>query len=95
MFWCGPFFRSTLGYPHPNRDEHLAELAPRTHQAEALGRVRSKPTACDLGGIPSLQPRVPPWVRPGESEHEDIEAPSRCNLLLGRDGVLPRVVDGG
>ena len=75
-------------------DEHLAELAARTHQAEALGRVRSKPTACDLGGIKSpasshacLRAR-PPRVRPGESEHEDIEAPSRCCLPLGRDGVL-------
>jgi hypothetical protein len=69
-------------------DEHLAELAARTHQAEpeALGRVRSKPTARDLGGISSLQPRVPPRVRPGESEHEDIKASSRCCLPLGPPG---------
>ena len=38
--------------------------------------MRGKPTTRDLSGIPSLQPRVPPWVRPGESEHEDIETSS-------------------
>ncbi len=72
-----------------SRIEHGAgaERAPLT-----LGR--SKPTACDLGGIPSLQPRVSPRVRPGESEHEDIEAPSRCCLPLGRDGVLHPVLRG-
>ena len=56
--------------------------------------MRSKPTACDLGGIPSLQPRVSPRVRPGESQHEDIETSSRCCLPLGRDGVLHPVLRG-
>ena len=65
-----------------------AERAPLT-----LG-LRREPTTRDLSGIPSLQPRVPPWVRPGESEHEDIEASSRCCLPLGRDGVLHPVLRG-
>ena len=56
--------------------------------------MRGKPTTRDLSGIPSLQPRVPPWVRPGESEHEDIETSSRCCLTLGRDGVLHPVLYG-
>jgi hypothetical protein len=48
----------------------------------------------DLSGIPSLQPRVPPRVRPGETEHEDIEASGRCCLTLGRNGVLHPVLHG-
>ena len=57
--------------------------------------MRGKPTTRNLSGIPSLQPRVPPWVRPGESEHEDIETSSRCCLTLGRDGPVPVKDTGG
>jgi hypothetical protein len=81
------YIRSTIHQLQP-------ASSARTHQAEALGRVRSKPTARDLGVVPSLQPRVPPWVCPGESEHEGIETSSRCCLPLGRDGVLHPVLRG-
>ena len=37
---------------------------------------------------------MPPRVRPGESEHEDIETSSCCCLTLCRDGVLHPPVHG-
>ena len=37
---------------------------------------------------------MPPWVRPGQSEHEGIETSSRCCLSLGRDGMLHPVLHG-
>ena len=46
------------------------------------------PTTRNLSGICSLEPRVPPRVRPGESKHEYIEASSCGRLALGRDGML-------
>ena len=37
---------------------------------------------------------MPPWVRPGESKHEDIETSGSCCLTLGRDSVLHPVLRG-
>ena len=54
------------------RHSHLS-LTQRPDQAEALGRVRGKPTTRDLSGIPSLQPRVPPRAVLGRASALDME----------------------
>ena len=46
------------------------------------------PTTRNLSGICSLEPRVPPRVRPGESKHEYIEASSCGRLALGAWAVM-------